>query len=131
MNVRPFRIEDWPVLKEIHERGNHGDAFPDDLADYWVVEDAAGFPLMAAGARMVPEIGLICAPGGSTHALVKLKGLSLLHEKLRDTLREKGFHEAIIDIAPHLAAYGRHLQRHFGWKSFGTTYRLLDTKGEK
>lgn len=128
MNVRPFKIEDFAVLKEIYDRADYGFPFPDNLEDYWVVTDDAGCPIMAAGARLIPEVTLLCAPHGSTHALVKLKGISLLHEQLRDTLMAKGHKEAIASVPPHLVAYQRHLQRHFAWKESWPTFRIGDWK---
>ena len=131
MNVRPFHPDDLSILREIYDRAEYGYPFPDDLSEYWVVADDTGCPIMAAGAKMVPELTLICAPGGSTHALVKFKGISLLHEKLRDILVSKGYTEAIASVPPQLErSYGRHLQRHFHWLLSWTTYRIRDWKKE-
>jgi hypothetical protein len=129
MNVRPYQPEDEPILREIWERAAYGDEFPDNLSDYFVVTDDGGCPIMAAGAKLIPEMTLICAPGGSTHALVKVRGLCLLHDQLRDTLAAKGYTEAIASVPPQLErSYGRHLQRHFRWLLSWTTYRIRDWK---
>jgi hypothetical protein len=127
VNVRPYRPEDEPILREIYERAGYGQAFPENLAEYFIVTDDAGCPIMAAGYTLVPEITLICAPGGSTHPLVKLKGITLLHESVRDTLAAKGFKEAFASIPPQLErSYGRHLQRHFKWLESWKTFRIRD-----
>ena len=126
MNVRPYRAGDREILREIHDRAGHGDKFPKNLRGFLVVTDDAGCPIMAAGAKLIPEMTLICAPGGSTHALVKLKSLALLHNALRDILIAKGHHEALASVPPHLVAYQRHLQRKFGWKESWTTFRIKD-----
>jgi hypothetical protein len=131
VNVRPYRKSDRRVLKEIHARANHGDKFPSSFRGYWVVTDDAGRPIMAAGAKLKPEITLICAPGGCTHPLVKLKSLSLLHNALRDMLAAKGHREAFASVPPHLVAYQRHLQRKFGWRESWTTFRIQDWKAKK
>lgn len=126
MRVRAFRMEDEPILREIHERAGYGDEFP-DVSDFLVVTDDLDCPIMAAGEKLIPELTLICAPGGSTHALVKLQGIHLLHEALRDRLVAKGYTEAIASVPPKLeGSYARHLQRHFGWVKSWETFRIRD-----
>jgi hypothetical protein len=116
MKVRPFEPDDEPILREIHDRSGYDFPFPENLKDYFVVIDDAGCPIMAAGSKLVPEVTLLCAPGGSTHPLVKLKAISLIHEKLRDSLKSQGHTQAFCFVPPELGSYRRHLQRHFNWK---------------
>ena len=125
MNVRPFEASDEPILREIYERSGYSFAFPEDLSSYCVVTDDAGCPIMAAGYRLVPEITLISAPKGSTHPLVKLRALGMLHEKLGDILRSKGFRQAFgfLDPLPE-RAFGRNLRRHFQWAKAWTAYAI-------
>lgn len=129
MNVRPYEESDLAVLKELFETAAYGFPFPDNISDYLVVTDDAGCPIMAAGEKLIPEITLICAPGGSTHPLVKLKGVALIHDALRDRLVSKGFTQAIASVPPSLGAYQRHLQRHFKWRESWPTFRIEDWKG--
>lgn len=127
MIVRPFKMEDWPVLKDIYDHSGYDFPFPDNLEDYFVVVDDTDTPIMGAGAKLVPEVTLLCAPFGATHPLVKVKGIALLHDVLRDTLMAKGHKEAICSVPPKLEAnYGRHLQRHFHWKESWKTFRIRD-----
>jgi hypothetical protein len=129
MNVRPYQPEDEPILREIWQRASYGFPFPENIADYFVVTDDGGCPIMAAGAKLIPEVTLLCAPHGSTHPLVKLKGISLLHDAVRDRLVANGHSEALASVPPELERnYGRHLQRHFGWKESWKTYRIRDWK---
>jgi hypothetical protein len=126
MNVRPYQPEDEAILREIHRRSGYEFEFP-ELDSFLVVLDDAGCPIMAAGEKLVPEITLICAPGGSTHPLVKLKGIALLHEALRVKLTNKGFQEAFAFLPPELERnYARHLARHFGWRKAYTAYAIKD-----
>jgi len=126
MKVRKYTPKDRKALKAIHKRAGYGFTFPKNLKSYYVVEDGTGEVIMAAGAALIPEITLICAPGGDTHPLLKLKGIALLHEELRGTLTRKGFHEAIASVPPSLVAYQRHLQRHFGWRESWKAFRIRD-----
>jgi len=130
MIVRNIQPADVPVLQAMHEVAGYEFEFPDpaQMEEYLVVEHA-GIPIMAAAAKLVPEILLVCAPDKATHALVKFKGLQLLHEELRARLMNKGHAEAIASVPPELERnYGRHLQRHFHWLLSWTTYRIRDWK---
>jgi hypothetical protein len=129
MIVRPYRPSDRRALKAIHERAEYGFPFPKSLRNYMVVCDDSGEPLMAAGYKITPEVLILCAPGGNSHPLVKLKAMALLHESLRGKLVKKGFHEANAFLAPKAEkSYGRHLRRHFGWQESWTAYTIRDQK---
>jgi hypothetical protein len=130
VNVRPFLESDRAILAEIHAQAAYGFPFPENIEEYVVAADGAGFPVMAAGAKLIPEVTLICAPGGSTHPLIKLKAIALLHESIRDKLIAKGYSEAIATVPPNLVAYQRHLQRHFRWQHESwPVFRVRDWKG--
>jgi hypothetical protein len=130
VNVRPYRESDRQILIEIYQRANHGQKLPKSLRGFQVVTDDKDVPLMAAGARLVPEMTLICPKGGETHPLVKLKGIAMLHNCLKDILVARGHNEAIASVPPHLVAYQRHLKRHFGWRESWKTFRIEKAKGD-
>lgn len=127
MNVRRLMAEDLPILRDMYDRtGFHQKPFPDmdDVEEVRVVEDESG-PMIAAYARLVPEVTLISVPNGITHPLVKFQGIALLHNELREALSGKGFREAIASTPPFLKCnWARHLQRHFGWQESWPTYRI-------
>ena len=129
MRVRPFQSSDEVPLRAIYESTDyHQLPFPDlsrQLVSA-VLADTADTPLMAAYMRLVPEGTLICAPGGPMHPLVKLEGIKILHENLRDVLVGMGYSEAIASVPPQLHGYRRHLQRHLNWQESWPTYRILD-----
>ena len=110
--VRPYQSSDEESLRAMH--AGHEFSFPANIADYLVVVDDLGRPILAAGERLVPEITLLCAP--EPHPLVKLRGISLLHQGLRNKLAGK-FTEAHAFLEPGSErAFGRHLQRLFRWR---------------
>lgn len=122
MKVRPYQPSDESILREIH--GDHDFPFPVNLEEYMVVVDDLGCPIMAAGAKLVPEITLLCDAEGSVHPLVKLKGISLLHEALSNKLAGK-FTEAHAFLEPSSEkAFGRHLQRLFHWQETWKCFRV-------
>jgi hypothetical protein len=115
MKIRPYQPKDEAALRSIHAGRAFGDAFPSNIADFLVAVDDEDRPLMAAGAKLVPEITMICAC--QQHPLVKLKGIALLHEALRDKVAEGNHTEAFAFVSPSVArTFGRHLVRHFGWR---------------
>jgi len=115
MKIREYQPKDEAALREIHAHRAHGDKFPSNIADFLVAVDDQDRPLMAAGAKLVPEITLICAC--QPHPLVKLKGIALLHEALRDKVAEGNHTEAHAFLAPQVErSFGRHLVKHFGWR---------------
>lgn len=126
MKTRAFEERDRQALKSIHAKAGYDFVFPDDLSTYTVVVDELDAPLMAGGYKLVPEVTLLCAPGGAIHPLMKLRGIELLHKSLHDTLTAKGFREAFAWIPPQLAAYSRHLRRRFGWQQCWPALRIRD-----
>lgn len=130
MIARELKDSDFPALRQMYESTDfHQLPFPDlrNMLHVSVVADGNDEPVMAGYARLVPEVTLISAPGGSTHPLLKLQGIALLHDEFRKALEAKGYYEAIASVPPQLERnYGRHLQRHFGWKRSWAAFRLLD-----
>lgn len=123
MNIRAFSPKDEPALREIHSRRGFGDAFPANIADFLVAVDDQDQPLMAAGAKLIPEITLICTC--QPHPLVKLRGIALLHEALRDKLSAGNHTEAHAFLAPQIErAFGRHLVKHFGWRATWKSFAI-------
>lgn len=119
MTVRPYQPSDEAILRELH-RG-HEFQFPENLTDYLVVVDDFNCPIMAAGAKLVPEITLLCSRNGSTHPLVKLRGIALLHEGLRNKL---GANHTEAFAFAETKAFGRHLQRLFHWRETWKCFRV-------
>lgn len=109
MNVRPFQPEDEPFLRKLDK---HED-FPSNIGEFLVVVDDCGMIQAAAGARLVPEIILMC--GEERHPLVRLKEMALLHQALMDKLSAGNHTEAHAILPPQMKAFGRHLVKHFGW----------------
>jgi hypothetical protein len=129
--VRDLKDTDIAVLREIYERAKYDFSWPElkKQDEVSVIVDDYDVPLMAACSKVIPEVTLICAPGGRTHPLVKLEAIAMLHESLREKLTAKGFTEALASVPMDLEKnYGRHLQRHFGWEPISPTYRIGDWK---
>lgn len=130
MTIRPYQPGDEPILRDIYARFGYKWDFPDDLSSYQVLCDDTGKILMAAGWRLVPEIGLLCDPDKAVHPLVKLKGIAMLHEKLRGIIRASGHKDAIAFVAPELKRFSRHLQRQFGWLAEWPALRIFVKEGD-
>ena len=128
MIVRPYQPGDEEKLHEIYESTDfHQLPFP-DLSKQLVTSvltDETG-PVMCAYMRLVPEGTLICGTNWAVHPLVKLRGIKMLHENLRDVVVGMGYSEAIASVPPQLHGYRRHLQRHLNWQESWPTYRILD-----
>jgi hypothetical protein len=128
MKERPYRPEDREALLVIHAKNDYGFPFPEeDLDSYSVITDDDGKVIMAAGYKLVPEVTILCPQGGITHPAMKLKGIALLHEALRDRLVKKGHRRAFSFLAPKMErSFGRHLSRKFGWVPAWTAYAIKD-----
>ena len=128
MRSRELKMADIPELQRMYKAtGFHQRPFPDLFVqeEVRVVSGPGDAPLMAAYAKLVPEVTLICEPGGNTHPLVKLSALTMLHNEFRVRLAEKGYMEAIASTPPQLErTFGRHLQRYFLWEQSWPTYRI-------
>lgn len=128
MRVREYKSSDLPHLKKIHSQAGYDFPFPDFSSPYsghhFVVVNEEDVPIMAAAAKLVPEIFLFCAPGGSMHPQVKMQGIAMIHEALRDSLIVVGHDEAFCFVPPQLKAYMRHLQRKFQWQKTWAAFRI-------
>ena len=131
VKIRPYKETDLPILKEIYTKAGYNFDFPNLASDPFVghvliVVDEEDVPMMAAAVKSVPEIILLCAPGGTTHPLVKnARGISLIHETLRKVLTAEGHDEAFAFLPPEIERnYGRHLMRKFGWLKTWAGYRI-------
>ena len=112
MRIRAYEPSDESILRAMHL--GHTFPFPENLSEYLVVVDDLDHPIMAAGAKLVPEITLLCA--AAPHPIVKMNAISLLHEGLRNKL-SPNHTEAHAFLEPTSArAFGRHLQRLFNWR---------------
>ena len=125
MIIRPLTTDDVKTLWEMHARFGYQWPLPEDTSNYEVVEDDSGKVIMAAGWKLTPEATLVCDPDKSLHPLVKLKGIAMLHEKLRGIIIQSGHPEVISFVAPELKRFSRHLQREFDWQPQWPAFRLL------
>jgi hypothetical protein len=112
-----MKLEDVPVLRELHREAGYDYEFPDlttkEIEDVTVVVDENDQPLAAGVAKRTLELYLIMGRAG--HPLVKIKRIRELHQEMTKKLKAKGFTEANAFLPPELAdSYGRHLAR-FGW----------------
>lgn len=129
MKVRPYKESDLPKLKEIYTESGYTFQFP-DFADPFVGQvrclvDEKDSPLMAVCSKLVPEITLICSPGGKLHPLVKLKGIAMIHDSMREALEAEGHKEAFAFIPPEIEkSYGNHLRRKWGWLKTWAAFRI-------
>jgi len=120
MTTRPLEERDIPALKAIYNDLNYkfDDGFPDFLSDAYeaaeVVVDASDVPIMVVGAKKAVEMVMICSP--NPHVLVRLKGIALLHERMRFILRNLGYKDANSFIPPEIEkTHGRTMVKRFGW----------------
>jgi hypothetical protein len=127
--VRDLKDADISVLREIYDRAKYEFPWPElrKQDEVTVIADDYDVPVMAACAKLVPEVTLICAPGGNTHALVKLHAIAMLHQSMREKLMANGHTEAFAFVPPELERnYARHLQEKFGWQKAWTAYVIRD-----
>lgn len=129
MRVRGYKESDLSHLKRIYLDAGYTFDFP-DFADPFVghvqvVVSEEDVPIMAAFSKLVPEIILLCAPGGSTHPVVKMQAIGMIHQSMNDALTAEGHKEAFSFIPPEIVkSYGRHLQRKFGWMKTWAAFRI-------
>lgn len=129
MRVRLFEERDLPALKRIYLDAGYSFDFP-DFADPFVghvqvLVSEEDVPLMAVCSKLVPEIILLCAPGGNLHPIVKMQGIGMIHEAMNEALLAEGHKEAFSFIPPEIEkSYGRHLMRKFGWLKTWAAFRI-------
>lgn len=132
MKIRDYVESDLPRLKEIHSEAGYQFPFPDLssplIGHVKVLVDDEDFPLMAVCSKLVPEVILLCAPGGEMHPLMKLKGIGMIHEAMRKEL-EPEYDEAFCFVPPEIEkSYGNHLRRKFGWLKTWAGFRIGRTR---
>lgn len=129
MQIRLLEERDLPVLRAIYDRLPYAfdGGFPDFLSAEYVtaevVVDANDRPLMVAGAKRAIELVMICDP--SRPVVVRLRGIALLHGRLRTLLRRLWLQEAASFIPPGIeTTHGRTMERRFGWLPAWKGYRV-------
>jgi hypothetical protein len=123
---------DIPAIREIYDAAGYDfPSFDSPLIEAVdVVVDDSDVPFMAAAAKRGIEVILFCAPKGATHPQVKLEGIRLLHESMRDKIVPKGYDEAYSFLPPEIVkSHGRHLQRIFGWVPCWKAYLIRNWRG--
>jgi len=134
MKTRAANSEDREMMRQFYAQSGLEFEMPDlsspmiEAAE--LVVDERGEIIMAAVAQRTLEIYLL-SPAGQLHPMVKMEGIRLLHEAIRDTIASKGYKEGFAFIPPSIEkAYGRHLRKWFGWEATWKCYRIQDWKGE-
>lgn len=129
MTTRPLEERDLAALRAIYEALPYSfdGGFPDFLSEEYeaaeVVVDASDRPLMVVGAKRAVEMVMICDP--SRPVLVRLRGIALLHERMRVMLRALGYREASSFVPPEIEkTHGRTMERRFGWLPSWKGYRV-------
>ena len=134
MRSRPMEERDIPAIEAIHAVAAYKFPLPDlrsaMIEGAEVIVDQHDVPVLAAVAKRGVEIYLFCPPGGSIHPAVKIDGIRLLHESLRNTIVAKGYNEAYACVPPEIErSWGRKLRKLFGWDRAWSSYRIVDWKG--
>ena len=129
-----MEARDIPIIESIHAAAGYKFPLPDLMSPMIegaeVVVDESDTPLMAAVAKRGVELYLFCPPGGPVHPAVKMEGVKLLHESLRDTIVRKGYTEGYACVPPEIEkSWGRKLKKLFGWDRAWASYRIVDWKG--
>lgn len=129
-----MELRDIPAIEAIHALAGYKFPLPNLLSPMIegveVVVDDADAPIMAAAAKRGVELYLFCPPGGPMHPAVKIEGVRMLHESLRNTIVQKGYSEGYAWVPPEIErSFGRKLRRLFGWDKAWSSYRILDWKG--
>jgi hypothetical protein len=131
MKVRAIEERDISALKSIHEARGWNFPFPDVNSSEaaQVVVDDEDRPIMAATAKRIAEVVLICPENGNIHPLVKMEAIKMLHESIRDILVPKGITEVNAFLPPEIEkSHGRHLVKWFGWAKNWPSFTIRDWK---
>lgn len=134
MKTRPMESRDIPAIEAIHALAGYKFPLPDlqgeMIEGIEVVVDDSDAVIMAAAAKRGVEIYLFCPPGGPIHPAVKMEGVRMLHESMRNTIVARGYTEAYACVPPEIErSWGRKLRRFFGWSRAWSSYRIMDWKG--
>ena len=124
MIARRMIEDDWKYIPPFRAQYNFDWKFPAPsvrIASACVIEDASGIPLAMCAAELVPSVTL--AMNQKAHPSVRLRAGAMIHEYLKQTLSE--YPELHCEVPPELeGAYGRHLERIFGWREMWKGYKL-------
>lgn len=126
-----MELRDIPVIEAIHAQAGYKFPLPDltsaMIEGAEVIVDESDTPLLAAIAKRGVELYLFCPSGGPLHPAVKMDGVRMLHENLRDTIIAKGYTEGYACVPPEIEkSWGRKLMKVFGWDRAWSSYRILD-----
>jgi hypothetical protein len=130
MRTRPLEERDLPILEAIYDKLDYSfdDGFPKFLSSEFeaveVVVDDKDLPIMVCGAKKAVEMVMICDP--YPHVTVRLRGIALLHETMRNMLHSLGYKEATSFVPPQIVnTHGRAMQKRFGWVPAWKGYRVI------
>ena len=124
MITRQMNAVDWEAIPKFREQYAFDWKFPEysnRVASACVVEDDSGGLIALCAAELVPSVTL--AMNQNLHPTVRLRAGIMIHEYLKGTLPT--YPELHCEVPPELEkAYGRHLQRIFGWQEMWKGYKL-------
>jgi hypothetical protein len=127
MIVRALEPRDLPILEAIYNEQDlrFSSGFPDflRLESAFVVVDSEDRPIMACGAKLIPELIMICDQ--RPHMAVRLEGIGLLHKRVRNVLNRQGFTETVSFVCPRFPTFARTMERRFGWVKTWTAYKVV------
>lgn len=124
MITRKMESPDWMLVEKFKSQYAFEWKFPEysnRVASACVVEDDAGGTVALCAAELVPSVTL--AMNQSLHPTVRLRAGGMIHAYLHQTLLD--YPELHCEVPPELeGAYGRHLERIFGWREMWKGYKL-------
>lgn len=125
VTVRTLRQSDLPILREFADQSGY--PYPDptgtNIETVLVIADEDDYPVMVCAAERIVQLYLWVDP--ARRAPVKFAALAALHRQMRPLLRRRGYTEANAFLPPGLEkAFGRRLQRTFGWCANWVSYYL-------
>lgn len=115
--IREYRASDEPILRALHEAQGHEYPFPDlsQFVGILVATDENDLPVQALAARKTIEVYMLGDPNWRTPAW-RLSVFQELHGAMHRFMLSLGFTDAHVWIPPKVAkAFGRRLERDFGW----------------
>ena len=124
MITRPMLDADWAKAPDFRGQYNFDWKFPENtsrIAGACAVEDDAGGLIALCAAELIPSVTL--AMNQNLHPTVRLRAGILIHEYLKSQL--SAYPELHCEVPPEIEkAYGRHLERIFGWREMWKGYKL-------
>ncbi len=124
MITRKMEFPDWAMVDGFRDQYAFEWKFPEysnRIASACVVEDDSGGTIALCAAELVPSVTM--AMNQSLHPTVRLRAGMQIHEYLKESLL--AYPEIHCEVPPELEkAYGRHLERIFGWREMWKGYKL-------